>query len=64
MELNESIITAKKEMSANDIFQVQSGKKLEMAHWNPGKIQDLDLTVPNGKKWEVKVDIVILETDV
>ena len=63
MDLVENEITAKKELSSVGIFEVLAEKKLELAHWNPGKIQDLDLTVPVGKKWAVKIDILIQETD-
>lgn len=63
MELNESTITAKKEISGSDIINVSAGQSLKI-ETSPNGEETVDMECPEGKQWQVKIDIVVLETDV
>lgn len=64
MDLTDASVLASTQYLGNEIINVPAGRKLEIAHWDPGKITDLDATVPVGKSWEVKLHLEIIETDV
>ena len=44
-------------------FTLAPKKAMEIAHWSPGKVIDLDAAPPAGKSWFVTVHVHVVETD-
>jgi len=63
MEMSENNTPAKKSYDGSGNFSVSAGKSVELSHWDSGKITDLDMECPEGKQWEVIVQMSIHETD-
>jgi len=62
MELNTNDISSYKNISGADEFELAAGKTLKI-ETSPDGDEILEITVPRGKKHNVKIEITIIETD-
>ena len=63
MDLVDVSVPASTQYLGNEIINIPAGNRFEIAHWDPGKIIDLNATVPVGKSWKVKIHLEIIESD-
>lgn len=59
--LNDTSITASKTYSGSGSYEVAAGKSLKI-ETSPNGDDILDVTVPDGKSWKVKIYVKITET--
>ena len=62
MELTESSVTAKMIMAGEDEVVVAAGQAFNI-ETSPGGAEVLSEQCPAGKKWQVRVNVHITETD-
>ena len=63
MELNDISVEARNVQAGYDAFKVATEKTLKIETYPQG--QDiLNVTVPQGKKWWVQINVEITETDI
>ena len=64
IEFNENEVTAKTIFVGDDEFAMTAGNRLQVRDNETGEIVDrLDVTVPEGKAWNVTVFVRIEESD-
>jgi len=64
MELKSVHVDAYTQHTGVEEFTISSGNELEITYSNPDKVEVLKVEVPEGKEYDIRINILITEKDV
>ena len=63
MELNHEVVQAYAQYDGHDVRELEAGRRLRIRVTGGAVIEILDVTVPEGKVWDVLITVKVEERD-